>query len=190
MKKLLIGLILAAVLMFGCVEFGDGWVKIGQQTKYACPDGTTAASKDLCKTTPANTSSGLNGTTPEGTTKACDSDPILNAITSNLLTKSNTCRQTRVTVLCSKCSTCCDGSGHDKTEYAQSIDPTCYSCAATNFGVARARDYYDRMGAYENKCAENCPDLVDAYKAFLQYGKDKNCELPEGWKVCTDVTLG
>ncbi len=54
----------------------------------------------------------------------------------------------------------------------------------------RARDYYDEMGAYEGICTENCPDLVSAYKAFLQYGKDYNCGLPEGWKICKDVALG
>ncbi len=119
----------------------------------------------------------------------CTSSSVLNAITSNLMDKSNECRSTRVNVLCGVCSTCCSSPGVDKTEYQQSIDPACYSCANSNFGVARARDYYDRMGAYLNKCVENCDSLVTAYKAFLQYGVDYACVLPEGWNICDDVTL-
>ncbi len=72
------------------------------------------------------------------TKPACNSSPVLSAITSNLMAKSNECRSTRINVLCSSCSTCCSSPGVDKTEYQQSIDPTCYSCANSNFGVARA----------------------------------------------------
>ena len=121
---------------------------------------------------------------------ACNSSPVLSAITSNLMDKSNECRSTRVSVLCNACSTCCSAPGVDKTEYAQSLDPTCYTCATANFGVARARDYYDRMGTYEHICTENCNSLVSAYKAYLQYGKDYHCALSDGWKICSDVTLG
>ena len=120
----------------------------------------------------------------------CNYTTVLSAITGNLLQKSNSCSQTRISILCGACSTCCSTPGVAKSEYQQSIDPDCYTCANSNYGVARARDYYDPGGIYEHKCVANCPDLVSAYQAFLQYGKDYNCNLPDGWKICNDVTLG
>ena len=152
--------------------------------KYVCANGSVVYDKTQCgSTTPPVSNTTVNLTKPN-----CNSTPVLTAITSNLLTKSNACRSTRITVLCSKCPTCCSG-GVEKTEYQQSIDSQCYSCAYTNYGVARARDYYDKMGVYSGKCVENCADLVTAYKAFLQYCEDYKCELPTGWKICNDVTL-
>ncbi|GEM_PF-2431270 len=120
---------------------------------------------------------------------ACETSPVLSAITSNLMEKSNDCGSIRVNVLCGVCATCCSEPGVAKSEYLQSIDPDCYPCANSNFGVARARDYYGRMGTYEGICTENCPDLVSAYQAFLQYGEDYSCILPSGWMICDDVTL-
>lgn len=183
-----LGILLLPLLLFGCIEMGDGWIKIGQSAKYVCSDGTTVTSADQCKTTDEEKPS--DEEMEEVTvTEPCESSTILNAITSNLLTKSNQCRQTRVTVLCGECSTCCEASGEAKTEYAQSQDATCYSCANTHFGVARARDYYDRLGVYNGKCVENCPDLVNAYKALLEYAEDNKCEVPSGYAFCDDVTL-
>ena len=181
MKKYFV-LAFIGLFLFGCIELGDGWVKVSTPTKYVCPDDSVVTSPDDCPKV-NESSPELNLTKPD-----CESNVVLTALTNNLLTQSNSCRQTRISVLCGTCSSCCSSPGVAKTEYEQSIDASCYSCAATNFGVTRARDYYDMMGAFEHMCVENCPELVSAYQAFLQYGADNTCELPAGWKICNDVT--
>ena len=112
---------------------------------------------------------------------------IYSALTTTLLAASNACTNQRVAGLCSACSTCCTNPTTAKTEYEQSIDATCYSCTEKVYGVARARDYYGKMGTYSKVCA-GCTDLVNAYTALLQYGKDYSCSF-SGWQICNDVVL-
>ncbi len=162
--------------------------------KYVCANGSVVSAPGLCTAAPvvANTTINTTNSTANLTMPACNSsNSVYQAITTNLLTKSNECRSARVQYLCSKCSTCCEAGGVTaKTEYAQSLDATCYSCAATNFNVSRARDYYDRMGNYSKICTPMCTStLVPAYKAYLQYGKDNSCTLSSGWQICDDVTI-
>ncbi|MFA5077251.1 MAG: hypothetical protein WC488_02395 [Candidatus Micrarchaeia archaeon] len=180
MRMVFVMLFLALILAFGCVEFGNGWVKLNYaQKEYVCPDGTTVASPSLCA-----------GGTGNVSMSNCASTATLSSLTSNLMTQSSECRNLRVMDLCGKCASCCSDYQTAKTEYDQENSPGCYSCASANFnGVARARDFYDRMGVYENKCTEDCPSLVTAYQGLLQYAKDNNCKAPAGYGTCDDVTL-
>ena len=118
------------------------------------------------------------------------SDAVFMAIRDNLLVKSNECRTSRVLELCNVCGTCCDQNGFAKIESSQRDDPFCYACAGAKFNATRARDYYDRMGAYDGLCAAGCPSLVDAYRAQLAYAELKNCALPDSWAICRDVSVG
>ena len=188
-KTILLSLVMLGLLIAGCtipqlsgseVVCNSPYIRVGTS---CCLDKNSNA---ICDSDEQGGKPSTNLTTQEK--QNCTYTALLTAITSNLQEKSNECRQSRIYALCNKCATCCSSPGVEKTEYVQQTDPTCYSCASTNFGVARARDYYDMMGAYSNKCAENCPDLVEAYKAFLQYGKDYNCNLPSGWMICSDVS--
>jgi len=158
-----------------------------------CPDLANAYSAllDHANSTACNISDGwklckdINNTAPTYATSC--SGTVYSAITSVLSTTSNTCYYQRVANLCAACSTCCTNATTAKTEYAQSTDPTCYSCTSKVYGVVRARDYYDRGGAYDDICS-GCGDLVTTYTALLQYSKDNACTAP-GWTICRDVTL-
>lgn len=185
MRMVFVTLFLTLVLAFGCVEFGNGWVKLNYaQTQYVCSDGSTVASPSLCA------GGAGNGTTSNLSMANCASSPTLSSLTSNLMTQGFECRSLRVMDLCGKCASCCSDYQTAKSEYDQENSPGCYSCAASNFnGVARARDFYDSMGVYEGRCTEDCPSLVTAYQGLLQYAKDNNCKAPAGYGTCDDVTL-
>lgn len=185
MNRIYIAILVSMLLIFGCVEFGDGSAKTGQSNNV-CPDGSVVSAPTECKAETPKLPDGTNKTT---TLSDCKSTSVLTAITNNLLEANNNCRKTRITVLCDKCSSCCDATGEAKTQYAQSIDAACYPCANTYFGVALASDYYSKQGIYEKKCVENCPGLVNAYKALLEYAMANTCNPPAGWMICNDVTL-
>ncbi|MFQ5406766.1 MAG: hypothetical protein ACE5DI_06440, partial [Candidatus Micrarchaeia archaeon] len=144
----------------------------------------TPTSEPTLSPTPAPTPTPTPSPVP---TPSFCSDSSFSTLTTALLSASNDCRSTRVARLCTACPTCCTGGNAD-TEYVQSQDADCYSCANSTYGVARARDYYDRMGLYEKICSD-CPAMVTAYSVVLNYSRDNSCLVSDGWKLCKDVEL-